>query len=185
MSRVEEIARRRRRMWARIVLVPAVVVALVVFLGWPLLAQYQNRQEAQADQAALPEYAAVVRPAVRALMAYDYRDFDGAVARGQSFLTGDFAAEYARTMASLRPTVLAEQTVVTVADPSVGIRQRGRQRAELKAYVTQRRTSNRLAGVEITHSEVRITLERVGSGWKVARFVVTPNSTAVSPTAVP
>ncbi|MFD0596827.1 hypothetical protein ACFQZ4_35040 [Catellatospora coxensis] len=188
MTWVEEILRRRRRhrTWFRIVLALAVVTGLVLFFGRPHWQQYQARQEKQARQAALAEYAPVVFPAIRALLGYDYRDFDGAVARGQSFLTGPFAAEYTAAMASLRTTALAEQTVVTADAHGVGVREHGRQQGRVLAYVTQRRTANGLAGVEITYCEVMVTLERVGSGWKVARFVVQPNpNVRISPTATP
>ncbi|WP_144120792.1 hypothetical protein [Catellatospora sichuanensis] len=170
-------------MW-RIALVMTVVTALVLFFGGPLWQQHRARQDTQANKAALQEYAPVVRPAIRALLAYDYRDFDGAVARGRSFLTGPFAAEYTATMASLRTTALAEQVVVTVNDPSLSLDKRGRQRAEVRAYVYQERRSNRLAGVESTYCEVLVTLERVESGWKVARFAIQPNPriVRVSPT---
>jgi Mce-associated membrane protein len=178
--------RRRQRTWFQIVLVFTVVTGLAVFFGWPHWQQYQAQQEKQARKAALAEYSPVVFPAIRALLGYDYRDFDGAVARGQSFLTGPFAAEYAATMASLRTTALAEQAVVTADAHGVGVREYGQQRARVLAYVTQRRTANGLTGVEITYCEVMVILERVGSEWKVAGFVVQPNPTVrISPTATP
>ncbi|MFC7759628.1 hypothetical protein ACFQY4_17650 [Catellatospora bangladeshensis] len=188
MSWIEEVLRRRRRRrtWGRIAMVLALVTPLALHLGWPYWEQYRSRQEAETNAAALQEYEAVVRPAVRALLAYDYRDFDGAVARGQAFLTGPFAAEYPAAMASLRTTAFVEQAVVTVDDPTLVINERGRHRSEVTAFVTQRRRSNRLAGVEIAYCRVLVTLERAGSGWKVARFVITPNSTVeISPAAVP
>lgn len=188
MSWVEEVLQRRRRQraWWWIALVLTTVVGLVLFFGWPHWVQYRNRQEAKADHAALQEYVVTVRPAIRALLAYDYRDFDGAVARGKSFLTEPLAAEYTATMASLRTTALAEQAVVTVDDPSVGLRQRGQQRAKVMVYVTQRRSTNSLAGVEITYYDIMVTLERVGSGWKVARYAIQPYPRVhISPTARP
>ncbi|WP_212844105.1 hypothetical protein [Catellatospora sp. IY07-71] len=188
MSWVEEVLRqrRRRRTWGRIAMVLALVTPLALHLSRPYWEQYRGGQEAEARAAALRQYETVVRPAVRALLAYDYRDFDGAVAHGQAFLTGPFAAEYAAAMASLRTTAFAEQAVVTVDDPTLVLDERGQHRSEVMAYVTQRRRSNRLAGVEITYCRVLVTLKRAGSGWKVARFVVMPNSTVeISPAAVP
>ncbi|MEU8007587.1 hypothetical protein AB0B66_41060 [Catellatospora sp. NPDC049111] len=167
-------------------LVSVVVTGLVAFFGWPHWVQYQARQEKQARQAAIAEYKPFVFPAIRALLGYDYRDFDGSVARGQSFLTGPFAAEYTAAMAALRPSALAEQAVVTAEARSVGLREYGQQRAEVLAYVTQRRMTNALAGVEITECEVVVALERVGSEWKVARFAVQPYPNVhLSPTSTP
>lgn len=188
MSWVGEVVRRRRIRQAlgRIAVALALVTPCALYVGWPHWQEYRQRQEAQANAVALDEYAPAVFPAVSALLGYDYRDFDGAVARGQSFLTGPFAAEYTATMASMRGTVLAEQAVVTAKASGVSLSERGQRRAEVMAYVIQERRSNRLAGVEFTQCLVVINLERVGSSWKVARFVIQPNARVrVSPTAAP
>lgn len=188
MSSVEQILRRRHRQrtWGRAALVFVVVTWLVWFFGWPHWQQYRARQDAQADRAAMAEYAPVARPAMTALLSYDYRDFDGAVLRGRSHLTGPFDAEWAAALATLRTTALAEQAVVTADVHRVSLRERGQHRSEVRAFVTRSRTTNRLAGVEITNCEVVVALERVGSAWKVAGFVIQPEpAVRISPTAAP
>lgn len=107
--------------------------------------------------------------ATRAVFSYDYRRFDASVSNGQSFVTGDFAKEYAETTASLKATAEKEQAVVRAEVSAASVVEASPGRVEVLLYVNQYRRNANITGEKVDQNRVVLTLVSVDGQWKVIR----------------
>jgi Mce-associated membrane protein len=103
------------------------------------------------------------------LLSYDYRHLDRDFARAGRALTGQFAEDYAHTTETVvRPTAEEVKAVVKADVVSSSVVSAGQNRVVVLLFVNQSTTSTRVEGPKVDLSRVRMTLVRVGDGWKVS-----------------
>lgn len=156
-------ARRRRARRPQLVALVLVVVLLAAYGGY----RWRENERAEAARVAAWQCLESSEPAIMALLSYDHRDFDGAVARGLSHTTGPYTAEYVAAMAALRPSVLAEQVVMTAQRSATVIHTPGLDRVVLRFYMYQYRSTAGGGSTQL-HQLFLATFDRVGSGWRVS-----------------
>ncbi|GAA0725455.1 hypothetical protein Drose_22205 [Dactylosporangium roseum] len=158
------IKRRMRRGTAA--LVAAVAVGLAVAgAGW-----YQHEQARHRDIAVRRSLAAAT-PAAQAIFSYDYRSFDTSVANGRTFVTGQFADEYAKTTAALKPQAVSEQAIVRAAVSTSGVVSASPRRVELLLYLNQYRRNTNVTGEKVDQNRVVLTMVPVQGAWLVSHAV--------------
>jgi Mce-associated membrane protein len=143
--------------------VAVLVVAAAVAGLW--LQTNQSDRRAAGGRAALTAGTA----AAQVVFSYDYRTFDAGVVKAKSYLTGDFAKEYAQTTASLKATAQQEQAVVQAQVSAASVVQVTGDRVELLVYLNQYRRNTNITGEKVDQNRVVLTLVRVGGEWKVSQ----------------
>jgi Mce-associated membrane protein len=142
-------------------------VAAAVALGLATAAWVSADRVERRDEAGAAALAAA-SAATTAIFSYDYRSFDASVANAQQFITGDFAAEYAETTATLKPLAEQEQAVVRAEVSSAGVIDAGAERVEVLLYVNQYRRNVNIAGEKVDQNRVVLTLTLVDGEWRVS-----------------
>lgn len=144
-------------------------LATLVFAGVGGYVWYGHHQAQQRDSAARTCVAAAT-PAAQAIFSYDYRSFDSGVAAARAFITGDFATEYAKTTASLKPTAVSVKAVVQAQVSAVGVVDvTGDGHVDLLVYLNQYRRNANISGEKVDQDRVVLTMVRSGSGCKVSQ----------------
>lgn len=134
--------------------------------GYVWYGQHQARQRDTATRACV----AAATPAAQAIFSYDYRTFDAGVAAARAFITGDFATEYAKTTASLKPTAVSVKAVVQAQVSALGVVEvTGDGRVDVLIYLNQYRRNANISGEKVDQDRVVLTMVRSGSGCKVAQ----------------
>ncbi len=149
-----------------LVLVAAVLVAALVLTA--VLVTLRARAADRAEQARTDAVAAAESHAA-VLLSYDHRRLDRDFARAAAVLTGGFAKDYARTTETVvRPTAEQVDAVVKADVVASAVVTGGQNRVVVLLFVNQSTTSNRVQGTKVDLNRVRMTLLRVGDGWKVS-----------------
>jgi Mce-associated membrane protein len=151
-----------RRTTLTVLVVAAVLAGIAAGLAW--YAGDRSRQREAAGRAGM----AAASTAAQAIFSYDYRSFDAGVTAAKPYTTGEFAKEYARTTASLKPTAVKEQAVVQAQVSAVGVVQAGTGQVELLVYLNQYRRNANISGEKVDQNRVVLTMVRVGNAWKVS-----------------
>ncbi|WP_446209696.1 hypothetical protein [Micromonospora sp. IBSANI012] len=157
-----------RRPAARMGLVPALVVAIVLATAVAGLAWWGDHRAEQRDTA-VRQALATAPAAAKAIFSYDYRTFDDSVANGRSFATGSFGKEYEQTTAALKQTAAKQQAVVAAEVSATGVVTATTDRVELLVYLNQFRRNVNTAGEKVDQNRVVLTLVPVDGEWKVAK----------------
>jgi Mce-associated membrane protein len=149
--------------------IAVVLVAAIVLSGVSAGVAWYHHQDALRREAAVRESLAAATAAAQAIFSYDYRSFDASVANGRTFVTGDFATEYAQTTASLKSTAVAEQAVVHAQVSAIAVVEAGADRVELLVYLNQYRRNTNVAGEKVDQNRVVLTMVHTEDGWKVVK----------------
>ena len=107
--------------------------------------------------------------AAQAIFSYDYRSFDASVANGRGFTTGDFAGEYEKTTAGLKPVAVQQQAIVRAEVSAAGVIDVAPGRVELLLYVNQYRRNTAITGEKVDQNRVVLTMVPDGSSCKVIK----------------
>ncbi|SDZ29094.1 Mce-associated membrane protein [Micromonospora pattaloongensis] len=166
MRTVSGLVRRLRP--RRIPLVP-VLVAATLLAAIAAGSAWHGQHRAQQRDAAVRSSLATATAAAKAIFSYDYRTFDASVANGRTFVTGEFADEYAQTTAALKETATKQQAVVLAEVSATGVVTATADRVELLVYLNQYRRNVSTAGEKVDQNRVVLTMVPVGADWKVAR----------------
>jgi Mce-associated membrane protein len=142
--------------------VAAVLAGAVAGLAW--FAAGRSQQRDAAGRACMTAATA----AAQAIFSYDYRSFDAGVAAAKPYTTGDFAKEYARTTASLKPTAVKEQAVVQAQVSALGVIQSASGHVDLLVYLNQYRRNANITGEKVDQNRVVLTMTKIGNAWKVS-----------------
>jgi Mce-associated membrane protein len=142
-------------------------VALVAAVSLAIVAWWAAHTAAAIDRARTDALAAA-GAATQAVFSYDYRGFDASVANGRQFVTGDFAAEYAQTTATLAPAASRERAIVRAEVSSAGVVRASPDEVEVLLYVNQYRRNANIDGEKVDQNRVVLTLTRTADGWKVS-----------------
>lgn len=100
----------------------AIAVAAAILVANPATRATGGSTSAATGEADLRRSAIeAARAATVSLTSYDHRTLDQDFARVSAIAVGEFAAEYAKTSASLRPTFEQTQAVATSQVPAAGV----------------------------------------------------------------
>jgi Mce-associated membrane protein len=164
MRRLTFRVRRLDRVQRSVVALVAVTLIAAAVGGY---AWYGHQQTQQRDAAAHACVAAAT-PAAQAIFSYDYRTFDASVANARPFIAGDFASEYAKTTASLKPTAVSVKAVVQAQVSAVGlVDTMGDGKIDVMVYLNQYRRNANISGEKVDQDRVVLTMIRSGDGCKV------------------
>jgi Mce-associated membrane protein len=151
-----------------LVLVAAVLVVAVLLVTAVLLT-VRARSADRAEQARTAATAAAEAAAVD-LLSYDYRHLDRDFARARSHLTGRFVADYTTTTQhTVRPLAPQVHAVVKATVASSSVVRASENKVVVLLFVNQTTTSTRLDAPRTDLNRVRLTMTRVGGGWKVSK----------------
>ncbi|MEV0563710.1 hypothetical protein [Dactylosporangium sp. NPDC050588] len=150
--------------------VVALALAIALGLGLAGAGWYEHQQAHQRDVAVRQSLAAATA-AAQAIFSYDYRSFDTSVANARTFVTGQFADEYGRTTAALKPNAVSEQAIVRAAVSASGVVSAGPERVELLLYLNQYRRNTNITGEKVDQNRVVLTMVPVDGAWKVSNAV--------------
>jgi Mce-associated membrane protein len=145
----------------------ALVVVIVVAAGFAAAA-WQSHRGAVGRDAAVRHALSAATAAAQAIFSYDYRSFDTSVANGQSFVTGDFAREYAQTTAALKQSAVSEKAVVRATVSATGIVSARSGRVELLLFLNQYRRNANIDGEKVDQNRVVLAMVPARGEWKVA-----------------
>lgn len=149
-----------------LVLVAGVVVLALVLTAATLMVK--ARGEARTERARTEAVAAAESRTVD-LLSYDYRHLDRDFARAEAGLTGRFAKDYAKTTESaVRPTAEQVHAVVKAEVVSSSVVRAAQNEVVVLLFVNQTTTSTRVDGPQVDLNRVRMTLTRVGDGWRIS-----------------
>lgn len=155
-----------RTRWRMLALAVATVLAAgLAGAGW-----HSHHRAGQRD-AAVRQSLAAADAAAKAIFSYDYRTFDASVANGRSFVTGEFAQEYAQTTAALKASAVSEQAVVLAEVSAAGVVSAGAERVELLLYLNQYRRNVNTTGEKVDQNRVVLTMVADDGDWKVAKAI--------------
>ena len=151
-------------MVALTVLVVALAVATAVLvLGW-------LRAQARAD--AMARVPALARTDAARILSYDYRHIQADADAATRVITGGYRDQYRQSMDQLIiPQAQQVHAVVQAEVLNAGVSSvsdDGRQVVVL-VYANQTVTNTRITGSRVDQVRVRLTMVRVGDGWKVSR----------------
>jgi Mce-associated membrane protein len=144
------------------------VAAVLVVLAAAGFAWYQTSQSQGRDADNRAAMTAGTT-AAQAIFSYDYRTFDASVAGGKKYVTGDFATEYAKTTAALKPTAQQEQAVVQAQVSAVGVIEASGGHIDLLVYLNQYRRNVNVSGEKVDQNRVVLTMVRANGSWKVSK----------------
>ena len=110
------------------------------------------------------------RDAARLLFSYDYRTLDRDFSLGRTLTTGQFRSEYARTTTRAVTDVAKQYHAVVRANVvTAGVVSASPKRVVTIVYVNKVTNSTRVVGQKVDLSRVRVTLQKVGDHWLVAK----------------
>jgi Mce-associated membrane protein len=155
----------RRPDWLLLV-AGVVTLALVLTAG---LVALRARTAARTETARTAAQAAAESDVVD-LLSYDYRHLDRDFARARSHLTGRFVADYTTTTQhTVRPLAPQVHAVVKATVASSSVVRASENKVVVLLFVNQTTTSTRLDAPRTDLNRVRLTMTRVGGGWKVSK----------------
>lgn len=148
------------------VLVALAVVTLLAVAGGAWHAQRAHLSAATAK--ARREALAAARTRVPDLLSYDRTSLDADLATALAQTTGRFTADYRRILSEVvQPTAKRRGISTRASVSAAGVVSGGRDRVVVLVSLTQ--TSSARGGKpSLSGSRVEVTLERVGTAWKVA-----------------
>jgi Mce-associated membrane protein len=154
-------ARRMRRI--------AAILAVATLLTAGIGGYVWHRQDAAAERSeAARSCVAQAGTAAQAIFSYDYRSFEASVADGSRYTTGQFAGEYVKMTASLKPLATSEQAIVRAQVSAIGVEDVSGDTVTVLVYLNQYRRNAKISGEKVDQNRVVLTLRRTDGGWKVA-----------------
>jgi Mce-associated membrane protein len=150
--------------------VVALLVAVALGIAVAGAGCYQDQQARRRD-AAVRQSLVAATSAAQAIFSYDYRNFDTSVANARSFVTGQFADEYAQTTGALRSNAVSEQAIVRAAVSASGVVSATPERVEVLLYLNQYRRNTNVTGEKVDQNRVVLTMVPVKGAWMVSRAI--------------
>ena len=154
-----------RNVFKRLALILAAALLITAGAGGLL---WRQREAAAADGAAAQACVAGAGTAAQAIFSYDYRSFDAAVANGSRYTTGQFAGEYVKMTAGLKPLATSEKAIVRAQVSATGVEEVAGDTVTVLVYLNQYRRNAKVSGEKVDQNRVVLTMRRDGGTWKVA-----------------
>ncbi len=167
---------RTTRTTRRAVVTAVLAVAVIAEVAVGAIFTVQYRNAIRTDHARTAAVAAAER-AAPVIFSYDYRHLDHDFGKAESYLTGAFRDQYAKTTQTVvKPTALQYHGVVqaTVAKPAdgsaaaVSVVSAAPDQVVVLAFIDQSTTSTRVTGTQVDQNRVLLTLTHTSQGWLVS-----------------
>jgi Mce-associated membrane protein len=166
-----------RRWWAALGTLGCVVIALVAVLVVEAVhGAGSNKKSDAADALALDRSAAMQEAIDEApvLFSYDYRKLDKDLAAARAVTTGSFTASYDQvSVPAVKPLAAKYQVVVvanvlgsSIVDDSGATKTPSTVKVLL--FLNQTVKNSQLAAPRVDANRTVLTMQKVGTGWKVA-----------------
>lgn len=145
--------------------------ALTVLLaGLAGVGLWQHR-EATATAAARADGLAAAEALVQELFTIDYRTLPADTARAEAATTGDFTGEYRALIdRSVAPNAPAQRLVTKATARDGSVVSATPDRVVALVFIGQVTTSTNLTAPRLDSSGVRVTLDKVGGRWLIAKL---------------
>jgi Mce-associated membrane protein len=151
-------------------LVPGLAGVLVVLLVLIAVFGYQTYNAARLDSART-EAVAAATAAAGDVLSYDYRHLDKDFAKAKRHLAPGFAKQYTKTTTTVvRPSALKIKAVVSAQVIKGSVVTATNDRVVTLLFVNQTTSSTLRSGKRTDLNRVRLTMERAGDKWLVARI---------------
>jgi Mce-associated membrane protein len=160
----------RGRLWAAIIALGVIVVALVVIL---LIEPIAHSGNSSADDTLAVNRSAAMQDAVREapiLFSYDYRKLDKDLGAARAVTTGTFTADYDKVSVPNVKPLAAKYKVIVVASVLGASIVDDTKPTQIKVllFLNQTVRNSQLAAPRVDSSRTVLTMQQVGTGWKVA-----------------
>jgi len=153
-------------------LVLAIVVALAALLAVAWWRGPGSAGPAKPDSLAIARSAALqdAKDEAPTLFSYDYRRLDKDLAAARAVTTGDFTAQYDQVSVPAVKPLAAKYQVVVKATVLAGSVVDDSKPSQIKVllFLDQVVKNTQLAAPRLDTNRTVLTMQRVGSGWKVA-----------------
>ncbi len=159
----------RRSVPAWLLAAVAVLTVLAMAAAGYLLAQPSDDEIATATR----EAQSAAERATPMILAYDFRHLDEDQKAVQPLLTGDYRKEYDKVMAAIKENADRIKPVVTAEVTASGIVRASADRVIVLVLV-ERNVANAQGSEPNYQDQVRVTMERDGADWLVAKLGTQP-----------
>ncbi len=113
------------------------------------------------------EVLAAARTNVGVLFTYDYRNLDDYASAAQKVTTETFGAEFAKTVAAIRPQQLSQQAVAKAEVKDAAVKDATAATAHVLLFVDTTTTTKGASAPSIQRTRVQLTLQSVGGHWLI------------------
>ncbi|WP_328997146.1 hypothetical protein OHA18_22050 [Kribbella sp. NBC_00709] len=113
------------------------------------------------------EVLAAARTNVGVLFSYDYRKLDDYASATQKVTTEKFGAEFAKTVAAIRPQQLSQQAVAKAEVTDAAVKDATATTAHVLLFVDTTTTTKAASTPSIQRTRVQLTLQSVSGHWLV------------------
>ncbi|RZU15621.1 hypothetical protein EV645_3159 [Kribbella rubisoli] len=113
------------------------------------------------------EVLAAARADVGVLFSYDYRNLDDYASATQKVTTEKFGAEFAKTVAAIRPQQLTQQAVAKAEVTDAAVKDATATTAHVLLFVDTTTTTKGASTPSIQRTRVQLTLQSVSGHWLV------------------
>jgi Mce-associated membrane protein len=110
---------------------------------------------------------AAARAHVGVLFSYDYRKLDEYAAATQKVTTEKFGAEFAKTVAAIRPQQLSQQAVAKAEVTDAAVKDATATTAHVLLFVDTTTTTKGASTPSVQRTRVQLTLQSVSGQWLV------------------
>ncbi len=104
---------------------------------------------------------------VGVLFSYDYRKLDDYAAATRKVTTDKFGAEFAKTVAAIRPQQLSQQAVAKADVNDAAVKDATASTAHVLLFVDTTTTTKALSTPSVQRTRVELTLQKVDGRWLV------------------
>ncbi|WP_432888683.1 hypothetical protein ACQPYH_08270 [Kribbella sp. CA-245084] len=127
----------------------------------------QKLDEAGPDEQLRKDVLAAAQTNVVALFSYDYRKLDDYAAATRKVTTEKFGAEFAQTVAAIRPQQLSQQAVAKAAVKEAAVQDATATTAHVLLFVDTTTTTKTLKTPSVQRTRVVLTLQSVAGHWLI------------------
>ncbi len=155
-------SRRPGRLTVALAVLASVGAVALGLLAWDL-----ERMDDRAD--ARKAAQVVAAESVETILSYDHAAYDKGVEAAKSLMTGEFEPEYTKTIDTVRPEVLASESVVRAEVVASSVVSAEPDRVEALLFVNQTTTGKQVEQPRVDLNRVVVTLVRGDDGaWLVS-----------------
>jgi Mce-associated membrane protein len=155
-------SRRPGRLTVALAALASVGAVALGLLAWDL-----ERMDDRAD--ARKAAQVVAAESVETILSYDHAAYDKGVEAAKSLMTGEFEPEYTKTIDTVRPEVLASESVVKAEVVASSVVSAEPDRVEALLFVNQTTTGKQVEQPRVDLNRVVVTLVRGDDGaWLIS-----------------
>ncbi len=124
-------------------------------------------EQARKDEKVRADVLAAARTDVGVLFSYDYRKLDDYASATRKVTTEKFGAEFAKTVAAIRPQQLSQQAVAKAEVKDAAVKDATAATAHVLLFVDTTTTTKGASAPSIQRTRVQLTLQSVAGHWLI------------------